>query len=50
MARVLVALVVGVALVAVGLWLSPVPWVALLWVGGVLIAAGLFGDVREDTK
>ena len=40
----LLALLTGVALVAAGLTIAVAPWAALLWVGGVLIAAGLFYD------
>ena len=39
----LVALV-GVVLVSVGLILSPAPWLALLWAGGVCVAVGLLVD------
>lgn len=42
--------VAGVALFAAGLVLSPAPWLALLWIGGWLIAPGLLVDFgRDDT-
>ncbi len=47
MRLVLVALVVGVVLVAVGLALSPVSWLAWVWLGVASIVAGLFGEVPE---
>lgn len=37
---------VGVVLVAVGLWWSPVPWLAPIVVGAVLVTAGLLVDVE----
>jgi 4-hydroxybenzoate polyprenyltransferase len=41
------ALLLGVALVAGGIALSPVPWLALVWLGVAAIAAGLLVDVSE---
>lgn len=43
-------LVAGVALVILGLYLSPLPWLAPVFAGAALIAAGLFADVPEVTK
>jgi len=40
----IVACLVGLALVAAGLVLSPAPWLAPLVVGAVLVAAGLLVD------
>lgn len=38
----------AVALIAVGLALSPAPWLALIWLGGALLAALLY-DTEEAT-
>ena len=42
------ALLLGVALVAGGIALSPLPWLALVWLGAAFIAAGLLVDVGEQ--
>lgn len=44
MLRALVIAAVGALVVAAGLALGPVPWLALVWLGAVLMAAGLFAD------
>lgn len=49
MVAVLVALV-GVLLVAGGLGLSPVPWLGLVWVGGVCVAVSLFADLSGGDR
>lgn len=48
MLRAVLMAVCGAVLVAAGLYLSPAPWLAAIWSGGVLIAAGLFVDWSAD--
>lgn len=43
----LLALLVGVAVAAVGLWWLA-PWVSLVFVGVVLAAFGLLSEVSDD--
>lgn len=40
-------LAAGVLLVVFGLFVSPLPWLAPVFGGAALIAAGLFADVPE---